>query len=225
MSPAEPRTCKEVGALLVFYTCAETSAQENARIEQHLAECAVCAAQLAEERSLHESLMQALQASEQFDTGGILLSQCRSELAEALDDLSAPPLKQSWRPFGWLRRTMVLRPIFSGALLVLAGVAVEQDVEQGGEGHEQGDVVGSAQRSDAGGQGSRQLQWMLGAATGPHFRPGPVRSQWKLSHPFELRTPVAQLLLCGRRLQPCSLPLNEIPVLDLKFRQLGRYPL
>ena len=92
--------CKEVGALLVFYACAETNEQENRRIETHLAACAACAAQLAQERGLHESLMEALQATEQVDTGGILLSQCRSELAEALDDLSAPPLQERWQPFG-----------------------------------------------------------------------------------------------------------------------------
>lgn len=124
MSRAEQRQCQEVASLLVFYACKETGEQENARIEKHLAECAACASQLAEERSLHESLMEALQASERFDSGGILLSQCRSELAEALDDLSAPPLKQPWGLFGWLRRAMVLRPVLSGALLVLAGVAL-----------------------------------------------------------------------------------------------------
>jgi len=124
VSAAEMRNCKEVGSLLVFYTCGETNAEETARVEKHLGECAACSAQLAEERSLHDSLMEALQASEKYDTGGILLSQCRSELAEVLDDLAAPPLQQSWRPFGWLRRSMVLRPILSGAFLVLVGAAV-----------------------------------------------------------------------------------------------------
>ena len=124
MSSPRQFQCKEVAALLVFYACGETSEQENARIEAHLAACAACAAQLAEERSLHESLMEALQASEQFDADGILLSQCRSELAEALDDLSAPPLLERPRPFAWLSRWMVLRPVLSGALLVLFGVAL-----------------------------------------------------------------------------------------------------
>ncbi|HXJ06103.1 MAG TPA: HEAT repeat domain-containing protein [Candidatus Acidoferrum sp.] len=124
MSAPQPFSCKEVASLLVFYACAETSEQENALIEMHLATCATCAAQLAEERGLHESLMEALQASEQMDTGGILLSQCRSELAEALDDLSAPPMQEHWRPTGWLRRWMALRPVPSGALLVLFGAAV-----------------------------------------------------------------------------------------------------
>lgn len=128
MSLADPRACREIGALLVFYTCGETSEQENQRVETHLAQCEVCASQLAEERSLHESLMEALQATEQTDTGGILLSQCRSELAEALDDLSAPPLRQPWRPLGWLRSVMVMRPVLSGATLVLVGAAVGTQV-------------------------------------------------------------------------------------------------
>lgn len=128
MSAPESRICREIGALLVFYTCGETSEQETQRIEKHLEHCEGCAWQLAEERSLHESLMEALQTVEQVDSGGILLSQCRSELAEALDDLSAPPLRQPWRPFGWLRTVMVMRPVMSGAMLVLAGVVVGTQV-------------------------------------------------------------------------------------------------
>jgi HEAT repeat protein/putative zinc finger protein len=124
MSKPRQFQCKDAAALLVFYACGETSAQENTLIESHLAACAACAAQLSEERGLHESLMRALEASEQVDTGGILLSQCRSELAEALDDLTAPPLQEQWRPFGWLRRSMALRPVLSGAFLVLFGAAL-----------------------------------------------------------------------------------------------------
>ncbi|MGB9464918.1 MAG: HEAT repeat domain-containing protein [Candidatus Acidiferrum sp.] len=124
MSAPQQFQCKEVAALLVFYACGETSEQENALVETHLATCAACAAQFAEERGLHESLIAALQASEQSDTGGILLSQCRSELAEALDDLSAPPLQEHWRPFGWLQRWMGMRPVLSGAALVFIGAAL-----------------------------------------------------------------------------------------------------
>jgi hypothetical protein len=124
MSAPQVLHCKEVAGLLVFYACGETNEQETALIATHLAACAACSAQFAEEHGLHESLMEALQASEQMDTGGILLSQCRSELAEALDDLSAPPLQEHWRPLGWLRQWMALRPALSGALLVLFGAAL-----------------------------------------------------------------------------------------------------
>lgn len=120
--------CKQVAGLLVFYTCGETNEQENQQIETHLAVCEGCAGQLAEERTLHESLMEALQASEQLDSGGILLSQCRSELVEALDDLAAPPLREARRPVGWLRRWMILRPVWSGAALVVVGVTVGTQV-------------------------------------------------------------------------------------------------
>jgi hypothetical protein len=124
MSAHQPFQCKEAAALLVFYACGETTERENSLIETHLAGCAACATQLAEERGLHESLMEALQASEQVDSGGILLAQCRSELAEVLDDLAAPPLQERWRPFGWMGRWMALRPVLSGALLVLCGAAL-----------------------------------------------------------------------------------------------------
>ena len=124
MSAPNHLQCKDVAGLLVFHTCGETSEQERALVERHLAECARCAAQIAEERGLHESLMEALQATEQSDSGGILLSQCRSELAEALDDLSAPPVQERWRPFGWARRWMAMRPVLSGALLVMFGAAL-----------------------------------------------------------------------------------------------------
>jgi hypothetical protein len=124
MSAPQPLHCKEVAGLLVFYSCGETNAEENALIETHLSACAACAAQLAEERGLHESLMEALQASEQMDTGGILLSQCRSELAEALDDLSAPVVQERWQPLGWLRRSMAMHPVLNGALLILVGAAL-----------------------------------------------------------------------------------------------------
>jgi HEAT repeats len=128
MSAPQPFQCKEATALLVFYACGETSEKENGLIGTHLAACATCAAQLAEERGLHDSLMEALQASEQVDTGGILLSQCRSELAEVLDDLSAPPFEERWQPFGWLRRWMAFRPVLSGALLVLFGAGLGMQV-------------------------------------------------------------------------------------------------
>lgn len=124
MSAPQSASCKEVAGLLVFYACGETSEQENALIELHLAECAECKAQLAEERGLHESLIEALQASEHNDTGGILLSQCRSELAEALDELSAPPVYERLRTVGWLRRWMAMRPILSGSMLLLLGAAL-----------------------------------------------------------------------------------------------------
>src|SRR6266851_3359100 len=121
-------SCKDVAPLLVFYACDEVSERESKQIAAHIANCAVCAAQLAEERHLQGAMLAAPQPADELDSSGILLSQCRSELAEALDDLSAPPIREHWRPFGWLRRWMALRPAWSGALLVLFGVLIGAQV-------------------------------------------------------------------------------------------------
>ena len=116
--------CEDVAPLLVFYACNEVSDRERKQIDAHVANCEACAAQLAEESQLQEAMVTAPQPADELDSSGILLSQCRSELAEALDDLSAPPIQEHWRPFGWLRRWMALRPAWSGALLVLFGIVV-----------------------------------------------------------------------------------------------------
>jgi hypothetical protein len=116
--------CSDVAPLLVFYACEEVDAAERTAIETHLTACSACAAQLAEEKALNAAFADALQPSEQFDSSGILLSQCRSELAELLDDLSAPPAREHWMPFGWVRRWMALRPAWSAVALVLFGVAL-----------------------------------------------------------------------------------------------------
>lgn len=122
MSPWEKKmTCKDIAPLLVFYVCDEVSGEERERIETHLAHCQACSERLAEEKGFHSALLSSPRSSDELDASGILLSQCRSELAETLDDLSAPPLEEHWRPFGWLRRWMALRPVWSGALLVLVG--------------------------------------------------------------------------------------------------------
>src|SRR5690349_16080537 len=121
-------SCKDIAPLLVFYACDEVSDKERKHIEAHVARCEACAAQLAEENHLQEAMTAALQPADELDATGILLAQCRSELAEALDDLSAPPIQERWRPFGWLRRWMALRPAWSGALLVFFGIVVGTQV-------------------------------------------------------------------------------------------------
>jgi HEAT repeat protein/putative zinc finger protein len=122
MNSAKNMKCKDTAPLLVFYVCEEVSESERNLIEAHLAGCKTCSAQLAEEKELQSALSVVPQSADELDSSGILLSQCRSELEEALDDLSAPPIQEHWRPFGWLRRWMALRPAWSGALLVLVGV-------------------------------------------------------------------------------------------------------
>jgi hypothetical protein len=137
-------SCKDVAPLLVFYACDEVSDRERKQIEAHVANCQACAAQLAEEKDLQETMVAAMQPADELDSSGILLSQCRSELAEALDDLSAPPIQEHWRPFGWLRRWMALRPAWSGALLVLFGVLVGTQVVPWMQNRNNGDANGQA---------------------------------------------------------------------------------
>jgi len=136
--------CEDVAPLLVFYACDEVSDKERKQIEAHVAICAACAAQLAEENHLQEAMVAAMRPADELDASGILLSQCRSELAEALDDLSAPPIQEHWRPFGWLRRWMALRPAWSGALLVLFGIVVGTQVVPWVQNGNRGDASGQA---------------------------------------------------------------------------------
>jgi len=118
----------------------------------------------------------------------------------------------------FVRDTDGMRP--TARALELA-VPVQQALKCREQRHEQGDAVGPAQRLDGVGQGSRKFQFMPSAQPGPDFGPGPVRAQRQFRQPFELRTPVAQLLLGSPRFQPCPLPPGEVSVLDGKLRQLG----
>jgi hypothetical protein len=120
--------CSDIGPLLVFYTCDEVEPQEREQIDAHLANCASCAAQLREEQEMQSALVSAFQPADRLDPSGALLAQCRSELSELLDDLSAPPLREQWSPLGWIRRWMALRPAWSAAGLVLLGLAVGTQV-------------------------------------------------------------------------------------------------
>src|SRR5256885_16564323 len=109
--------CKDIAPLLVFYACDEVSDRERRHIEAHVANCAACAAQLTEESDLQEAMAAARQPADELDSSGILLSQGRSELAETLDDLSAPPIQERRRPLGGLRRWLGLRPPLAGPVL------------------------------------------------------------------------------------------------------------
>jgi hypothetical protein len=125
MSPArETKSCAEIAPLLGFYVCDEVNDSEHAFIEQHLSLCAACREQVAEEKNFQSALGSLVQAADRLDSSGVLLSQCRSELAEKLDDLSAPAPVERTPRFGFLRRWMALRPAWSGAALVAFGLLV-----------------------------------------------------------------------------------------------------
>ena len=115
--------CAEVAPLLVFLCCDEVNAEERTAMEAHLAGCAECSALLTEEEALHESISVLPQGADELDCSGKLLAQCRSELAESLDELNAPAVaeQEKWQPFGFVRRWMALRPGWSAAGLLAAG--------------------------------------------------------------------------------------------------------
>jgi HEAT repeats len=126
----QDKPCSEIAALLVFYVCDEVNERERAAIEGHLADCAACRAQLAEEHDFENVLRSLPQAGERFDAAGIVLSQCRSELAETLDELGRPAVKEKVPAFGWLRGWMTLHPAWSGATLVLLGLVAGTQYSQ-----------------------------------------------------------------------------------------------
>jgi hypothetical protein len=123
MKPGEQKgACEETSALLVFYVCDEVNDQERVAIERHLVDCPACRAQLSEEREFQNAVSSLPHAGEHLDAAGILLSRCRSELAEKLDDLVRPPAREKVVVYGWLRGWMMLHPAWSAATLVLLGL-------------------------------------------------------------------------------------------------------
>jgi hypothetical protein len=123
MNPQEQKMdCTQVAELLVFFACNEVNERERTAIEQHLAACSSCQALLSEEREFLSVLDSLPHASEQLDPSGILLSQCRSELSEKLDDLDRPRVEEKTPTFAFLRRWMALHPAWSAATLILLGL-------------------------------------------------------------------------------------------------------
>src|SRR5260370_4495435 len=114
-------SCSEVGPLLVFMACDELTAEERARIETHLESCADCRALLAEEDAFQECVWTIPQTADELDRTGTMVAQCRSELAESLDEMSVPAEQERWQAFGLARRWMALRPGWSAAGLLAAG--------------------------------------------------------------------------------------------------------
>lgn len=129
-SQDQNKTCADIAPLLVFYVCDEVSEQERAAIEKHLQDCASCRAQLQDEQDFYGLLESLPRSGKQLDSAGILLSQCRSELYEALDDLALPPKKEKRAPLSFLRRWMVLHPAWSAATLVLLGLVLGGEFTQ-----------------------------------------------------------------------------------------------
>ena len=131
MNPADmKKTCEQVAPLLVFYACDEVDAAEASLIEEHLSVCESCRTQLTDEKNFLTAMNTLPQEADRLDGSGVLLSQCRSELAENLDDMVRPPVLEKTPVFSTFRRWMALRPVWSGAALVFAGLLVGMQTSQ-----------------------------------------------------------------------------------------------
>jgi hypothetical protein len=122
--------CESAERLLIYYSCDEAKPEERAAVEQHVGECANCAAMLAVELRLQQMLATMPQSADELDLAGELLVQCRTELAEALDDSrdhAALGLQSQGfltRCFAWCRMEMAVHPAMGAAFFVLLGLGV-----------------------------------------------------------------------------------------------------
>jgi HEAT repeats len=183
--------CANIAPILVFYACDEVSENERKLIDEHLAVCAPCAAQLAGERSLWEAMNAANPPAGEITSADTLLAQCRSQLAETLDDLSVTPVREHWQPFGWVRRWMALRPAWSGALLIFFGVLLGAEVmpwlQSGLPGNSNGravNVMASQKLTDD--QLSKMAVAGINLAPWPNAAPGTVQLQLRAEQPMVL---------------------------------------
>jgi hypothetical protein len=120
--------CQEIESLAVLYACDELDSGARAELDAHVAECPACAAFVLRERHLQQEVASLEQPADSLDRSGLLLAQCRSELAESLDDREALATRSAWRsifsPFAWwgaLRHTLIYHPAMSMTVLVVAG--------------------------------------------------------------------------------------------------------
>jgi hypothetical protein len=120
--------CEEIESLAVLYACDELDAGARGELDAHLAQCPACAAVVSREGHLQQAIASLEQPADSLDRSGLLLAQCRSELAESLDDHTANANRPAWRPifspFAWwaaLRHTLIYHPAMSMTVLVIAG--------------------------------------------------------------------------------------------------------
>jgi anti-sigma factor RsiW len=122
--------CEEIDTLAVLYACDELDAAARTQLEAHLARCPACAAAVSRELRLQQLIVALEQPADSLDRSGLLLAQCRSELAESLDDKEARSNRtsNSWTqifaPVAWwgaLRHTLIYHPAMSMTVLVVAG--------------------------------------------------------------------------------------------------------
>ncbi len=120
--------CEEIESLAVLFACDELDAGTRAQLDAHLAQCPACAAIVLREANLQNAVASLEQPADSLDRSGLLLAECRSELAESLDDRQANANRSAWRPvfspFSWwagLRHALIYHPAMSMSFLVVAG--------------------------------------------------------------------------------------------------------
>ena len=124
----QPVRCDEMESLAVLRACGELDAAALATLDAHLAQCPACAAVVAREVLLQNAIATLDQPADSLDRSGLLLAQCRSELAESLDDREARANRTAGNPifspaawWGALRHTLIYHPAMSMAVLVVVG--------------------------------------------------------------------------------------------------------
>jgi anti-sigma factor RsiW len=120
--------CEEIEQLAVLYVCDELDPAVRAAVDTHTAQCPACATVVSREARLHQAIASFDQPADSLDPSGLLLAQCRNELAEALDDRQARANQPGWRtvfsPAAWwtvLCDTLIYHPATSMAALVVVG--------------------------------------------------------------------------------------------------------
>jgi hypothetical protein len=122
--------CEDIDTLATLYACDELDAAARAQLEAHLTHCATCADAVSRDMRLQQAIGSLEQPADSLDRSGLLLAQCRSELAESLDDREARSNRtsNSWTrnfsPVSWwgaLRHTLIYHPAMSMTVLVVAG--------------------------------------------------------------------------------------------------------
>jgi hypothetical protein len=120
--------CEDMNEFALLYACDELDPGVRAAVEAHASQCSACAAIVLQCSRVQQAIGSLKQPSDSLDPSGLLLPQCRSELAEALDDRRSRSRNLRWRaiisPFNWwtvFRNTLVYHPAMSMVTLVVVG--------------------------------------------------------------------------------------------------------
>jgi len=123
-----PIGCEDIESIAVLYSCDELNRSARAQVDAHVAHCSACAGVVLREARLQRAIASLDQPADSLDRSGLLLAQCRSELAESLDDKQARANRSAWlsvlSPVAWwgaLRHTLIYHPAMSMTVLVVAG--------------------------------------------------------------------------------------------------------